>query len=75
MATKPSQPCDPYSIPLDRLDVSDPMIIHRNEQAPYRQRLREADPGHFCPDSLSGPYNKCSRQRDLAITHNSQRGF
>ncbi|MEM9397154.1 MAG: cytochrome P450, partial [Pseudomonadota bacterium] len=47
---------DPYSIPLDKLDVANPCIFQANEHWEWFKRLREEEPVHYCADSTMGPY-------------------
>ena len=47
---------DPYTIPLDEIDVSDPALYESDSQWPYFERLRNEAPVHFCKDSMFGPY-------------------
>ena len=47
---------DPYSIPLDEFDVSDPQLYENDAHWPYFERLRKEAPIHYCKDSLFGPY-------------------
>jgi cytochrome P450 len=54
-----------YSIPLDKIDVSDPGLYQDDVWHPYFARLREEDPVHWCADSLYGPYWAVSRYQDI----------
>jgi cytochrome P450 len=54
-----------YSIPLDKIDVSDPRLYQDDVWHPYFARLREEDPVHWCADSLYGPYWAVSRYQDI----------
>lgn len=56
---------DPYSIPLDAIDVSDPQIYQDDVWHPYFERLRREDPVHFCPDSRYGPYWAVTKYKDI----------
>jgi cytochrome P450 len=47
---------DPCSIPLEKIDVSNPWLYQRNEIGPYFERLRAECPVHFCSESNYGPY-------------------
>ena len=37
---------DPYSTPLEQLDISDPRMFEQNAWQPYFDRLREEDTVH-----------------------------
>ena len=47
---------DPYSLPLDTLDVSDAALFGTGAHVDYFRRLRAEAPLHYCPDSPHGPY-------------------
>ncbi len=47
---------DPWSIPLEEIDLSHPGIWQANEFLPFLERLRKEDPVHYCRDSAVGPY-------------------
>ncbi len=47
---------DPYSVPLDEIDVSRPDLMQNDVHWGYFERLRKEDPVHYCNDSLFGPY-------------------
>ena len=53
------------SIPLDRIDVSDPQIYQDDTWWPYFARLRREDPVHYCPASLYGPYWSVTKYKDI----------
>ena len=56
---------DPYSIPLDDIDVSDPQLYENDAHWPYFERLRKEAPIHYCKDSLFGPYWSITRYADI----------
>jgi cytochrome P450 len=47
---------DPYSIPLDKIDVSDAELFETDTLWGYFERLRKEDPVHYCAESEFGPY-------------------
>lgn len=47
---------DPYSIPLEKIDMSDPELFETDSHWGYFKRLREEDPVHYCASSEFGPY-------------------
>ena len=53
------------SIPLDRIDVSDPQIYQDDTWYPLFARLRREDPVHYCPASLYGPYWSVTKYKDI----------
>ena len=56
---------DPWSIPLDQIDVSVAELWEHNRFWPYFDRLRKEAPVHYCADSLNGPYWSVTRFKDI----------
>lgn len=56
---------DPYSIPLDRLDVAHPALFEANKMLPWLQRLREESPVNLCNHSQFGPYWSVTKYADI----------
>ena len=56
---------DPYTLPLDELDVSNPMLFKANAFWPYFERMRNEDPVHYCRDSPFGPYWSITKFDDI----------
>ena len=56
---------DPYSIPLEKIDVSDGELFSTDTHWGYFARLREEAPVHYCTDSEFGPYWSISRYEDI----------
>ncbi len=56
---------DPYSIPLDAIDMSRAELFQQNVQDRYFERLRKEDPVHYCPMSLFGPYWSVTKFKDI----------
>jgi len=56
---------DPYSIPLEKIDVSDSELFETNTLWGYFERLRAEDPIHYCPESEFGPYWSVTRFDDI----------
>ncbi len=56
---------DPYSIPLDKIDVSDSELFETDTQWGYFARLRKEDPVHYCATSDFGPYWSITRYDDV----------
>jgi cytochrome P450 len=61
----PNQIVDPYAIPLDEIDVSQPILLQQDRWQPYFERLRAEDPIHYCKESLFGPYWSITRFNDI----------
>ncbi len=56
---------DPYSIPLDKVDVSDAELFETNTLWGYFERLRREDPVHYCAESEFGGYWSVTRYDDI----------
>lgn len=56
---------DPYSIPLEDIDVSDPMLFKADGIWPYFERLRKEDPVHYCKNGMFGPYWSITKFDDI----------
>lgn len=52
------------SLPLDRIDVSDPRLYAEDAWRPYFKRLRDEDPVHFQQHSPFGPFWSITRFED-----------
>ena len=56
---------DPYSIPLDKLNVADNRLFLADAHWDYFKRLREEDPVHYCAESEFGPYWSVTKYADI----------
>jgi len=56
---------DPYSVPLESLDVSNPYLFAANVHEPWFRRLRDEAPVHFCPEAETGPYWSVTRYQEI----------
>ena len=56
---------DPYSIPLEKIDVSDSELFETDTLWGYFARLREEEPVHYCAESDFGPYWSVSKFDDI----------
>ncbi len=54
-----------WSLPLDKIDVSDPQLYYDDTWQPYFERLRREDPVHYTPESPYGPYWAVTKYRDI----------
>jgi cytochrome P450 len=63
VATGPSSPA--WTLPLERFDVSDPVLYQDDTWHPYFERLRREDPVHYVADSPYGPYWAVSKYQDI----------
>ncbi|MGD8415664.1 MAG: cytochrome P450 [Pseudomonadales bacterium] len=60
-----SADADPWSMPLEAIDVSDARRFGNDTWAPYFARLRRDDPVHYCPESPNGPYWSVTKFHDI----------
>ena len=56
---------DPYSVPLDQIDVSQPALFQANGFWAYFERLRNEDPVNYCASSPFGPYWSVTKFADI----------
>ena len=56
---------DPYAIPLEDIDVSQPELFESNNFWAYFERLRKEDPVHYCKSSKFGPYWSITKFEDI----------
>jgi cytochrome P450 len=66
---------DPYSIPLDKIDVSDSEIFETDTLWGYFERLRKEDPVHYCAESEFGPYWSVTRFDDIVYVEKNPETF
>lgn len=56
---------DPYSMPIEEIDLAHPGIWQKNQYLPFLKRLREEAPVHYCAKSATGPYWSVMKYRDI----------
>jgi cytochrome P450 len=56
---------DPWSVPLDEIDVSNPYLYSEDTWHGFFARLRRDDPVHFVDSPLYGPFWSVTRYRDI----------
>jgi len=62
-----------YGLPLDKLNVAQPLLFQSDTMWPYFERLRKEEPVHFCAESEFGPYWSITRYNDImAVDTNHQ---
>ncbi len=66
---------DPYSVPLDQIDVSKPELMQTDTHWGYFERLRKEDPVHYCPDSMFGPYWSITKFQDIMEIEKNHQDF
>jgi len=63
------------TIPLDRIDVSDPALYQEDVWQPYFRRLRREAPVHYCADSPLGPFWSVTKHKDIIATEVNHKAF
>jgi cytochrome P450 len=53
------------SMPLDKIDVSNPSLYQQDVWQPYFRRLRREAPVHYCKDGLLGSFWSVSKHKDI----------
>ncbi len=66
---------DVWSIPLDRIDVSNPHLNQDDTWQPYFARLRREDPVHYTKDGMYGSYWSVTKYKDIMQVETSQKVF
>jgi cytochrome P450 len=64
-----------WSIPLDRIDVSNPHLYQDDTWQPYFARLRRDDPVHHTKDGMYGSYWSVTKYKDIMQVETSQQVF
>jgi len=62
---------DPYSLPLDKINVANPFLFARDIHGPWFKRLRDEAPVHYCAESFFGPYWSITRYADIVTVDTS----
>jgi cytochrome P450 len=66
---------DAYSIPLDKIDVSQPRLYQDDIWYPYFERLRREDPVHWCDHGMYGSYWSVTKYKDIMAVDTNQQVF
>ncbi|MEX1197894.1 MAG: cytochrome P450 [Pseudohongiellaceae bacterium] len=56
---------DPWTMPLEEIDLAHPGIWEAGEYLPFLARLRRDAPVHYCASSAVGPYWSVTRYHDI----------
>ena len=56
---------DPWTIPLDQLDIADPQLFQDDVWPDWFARLRRDDPVHFHKESHFGPFWSVTKYADI----------
>jgi cytochrome P450 len=66
---------DPYSIPLEAIDVSDSELFETDTHWGYFERLRKEDPVHYCAESDFGPFWSITKFEDIVYVEKNPELF
>ena len=66
---------DPYAIPLEQIDVSDPYLFQQDVHWGFFERLRKEAPVHYCPESKFGPYWSVTKFNDIMAVEKNHDQF
>ncbi|MBK5264859.1 MAG: cytochrome P450, partial [Alphaproteobacteria bacterium] len=76
MTTSAPLSFDPFKIPIEEINVSDPGLYQRDEHWPELfARLRKEDPVHYCANSDYGPFWSITRYNDIMAVDTNPRIF
>ena len=66
---------DPWSLPLETLDVSKAEIFQNNQHGEYFRRLRQESPVHYCAESQFGPFWSITKFNDIVAIDSDHKRF
>jgi cytochrome P450 len=66
---------DPWTMPLDRIDVGNPQIFQDDVWEPYFARLRRDDPVHRTSNELFGEFWSVTKYRDIMAADTNHQAF
>jgi cytochrome P450 len=72
---QPEQLPDPWTTPLEQIDVSDPRLYEQDAWRPYFERLRQEEPVHYLADSPFGPFWSVTRFEDIVAVDSNHGVF
>ncbi len=64
-----------WSLPIDKIDVSNPSLFQNDTWGPYFARLRRDDPVHWHDDSEFGPFWSVTKYRDIMVVDTNHQVF
>ena len=62
---------DPYSLPLEDINVANPYLFSHDKHWAWFKRLRDEAPVHYCAESFFGPYWSVTRYDDIMTVDTS----
>lgn len=66
---------DPYTLPLDKINIANPFLFANDIHHSWFKRLRDEAPVHYCPESFFGPYWSVTRYEDIVKVDTSHEIF
>jgi cytochrome P450 len=67
---------DPWTMPIERIDVADPRLYYDDVWEPYFARLRRDDPVHFVSDNeMYGSFWSVTKYKDIMQVSTNHRVF
>ena len=66
---------DPWTMPIEEIDVSNPYIYQDDTWGGFFARLRRDEPVHFINSPMYGPYWSVTRYRDIMRVDTSHRSI
>src|SRR5580704_10411754 len=66
---------DAWSLPLEKIDVSQPRLYQDDIWQPYFERLRQEDPVHWCDNGMYGSYWSVTRYHDIMQVDTNQKVY
>ena len=64
-----------YSLPIDQINVADPVLFQNDTMWPYFERLRHEDPVHYCAEHEFGPYWSVTKYHDIMAVDTNHEAF
>jgi cytochrome P450 len=64
-----------FSLPLDKIDVSQPRLYQDDIWYPYFERLRREDPIHWCENGMYGSYWSVTKYQDIMHVDTNQKVY
>ncbi len=66
---------DPWTMPIEQIDVGNPALFQDDVWEPYFARLRRDDPVHFAENDMFGPFWSVTKYKDIMKVDTSHQVF
>jgi hypothetical protein len=66
---------NPYALPLEQIDVSNPWLYQQDLIGPYFERLRHEAPVHYCANGAYGAFWSITRYDDIVAVNANDEVF